>query len=206
MDMDLIDAAALEPDELAAVEAIYVERFPDELRAPFADLLDDDVLVAVEDGRPVGLAVTRVLGPTGSVFVRYLAVAASGGGVGSRFWRMAAARWAADGYPLVLLDVEDPDEPGIDAAEKSLRERRIVFYERLGGRVLPVRDYRPSQPGGADPHPLRLLAFGDGPPVRDMVLAVYRHRYGLSSDDPAVQLALRSLTDFRGGPDRAGRP
>jgi hypothetical protein len=192
--MELIAAPDLSPDDLAAVEAIYVERFPDELRAPFADLLADDVLVALVDGRPAGLAVTRPLGPTGWVFLRYLAVAASGGGVGSRFWRAASDRWAADGYRQVLLDVEDPAEPGIDLDEKLLRERRIVFYERLGARVLPVVDYRPAQPGGAEPHPLRLIAAGsfDPPPVRDMVLAVFQYRYGLPPDDPSVRQTLAS--------------
>lgn len=193
--MELIPAGSLGPDDLAAVEAIYVERFPDELRAPFAELLRDDVLVGLVEGHPAALAVTRPLGPTGSIFVRYLAVAASGGGVGSRFWRLAVDRWAADGYGRVLLDVEDPDEPGIDPDEKHLRERRIVFYERLGGRVLPVGDYRPAQPGGAEPHPLRLLAFGAEASVRDMVRAVYEYRYGLPPDDPAVVRALESVPD-----------
>jgi hypothetical protein len=195
--MELIPAGELSAEQLAATEAIYLARFPAGLRAPFDDLLTDDVLVLLVDGRPAGFTVTRVLGPTGWVFLRYFAVLERGGGVGSAMWRLARATWAAAGHPRVLLDVEDPGEPGIDAAEESERRRRIVFYERLGARLLPVTEYAPPQPGG-HPEPLRLIAASIGPgpddaSVRDQVLAVYRYRYGLGPDDPAVRTALGSI-------------
>ncbi|MBU2663660.1 hypothetical protein KOI35_09090 [Actinoplanes bogorensis] len=195
--MELIPAGALSAGQLAATEAIYLARFPAGLRAPFDDLLADDVLVLIDDDGPAGFAVTRPLGPTGWVFLRYFAVLRRGAGAGSTMWRLACANWAAAGHPRVLLDVEDPDEPGIDAAEESERRRRIVFYERLGARVLPVSDYEPPQPGG-HPEPLRLLAASTGlesdeASVRDQVLAVYQYRYGLGPDDPAVRKALLTL-------------
>jgi GNAT superfamily N-acetyltransferase len=194
--MELIAAGALGADDLAATEAIYVDAFPEGLRGPFTGLLSDDLLVLLDDDRhPAGLALTRRLGPTGWVFLRYFAVSARGRGVGSRLWRLACEKWAEDGYTRVLLDVEDPAEPGIDADEKLLRERRIVFYQRLGAALLPVHDYEPPQPGG-HPHPLRLIAAGlaSGPAasdsVRDQVLAVYRYRYDLDAGDPAVRRTM----------------
>jgi hypothetical protein len=190
--MELIPASALDSSGLAATHAIYLDAFPESLRAPFDDLLRDDTLVLIDDGRPAGLAVTRPLGPTGWTFLRYFAVGARGRGAGSGLWRLARDHWARAGFTRVLLDVEDPDEPGIDPAEKHLRERRIVFYQRLGAELLPVRSYEPPQPGG-HPHPLRLIAAGTAPDsVRDQVLAVYRHRYGLAADDPAVRRTLQA--------------
>jgi GNAT superfamily N-acetyltransferase len=194
--MELIRAEALGADDLAATEAIYLDAFPAELRGPFAGLFSDDMLVLLDDDRrPAGLALTRRLGPTGWVFLRYFAVAVRGRGAGSQLWRLACENWAKDGYTRVLLDVEDPAEPGIDAAEKQIRERRIVFYQRLGAELLPVHDYAPPQPGGHS-HPFRLIAAGlvpgPGPSdsVRDQVLAVYRYRYELDAGDPAVRRTL----------------
>jgi GNAT superfamily N-acetyltransferase len=194
--MELVAVEALEPDRLAALETLYEDRFPGELRAPFEDLLRDQVVVLLDsDGQPGGFAVTRALGPTGWVFLRYFAVGARGKGVGSRLWVALCRRWADAGYSRVLLDVEDPDEPGEDADEVSIRRRRIGFYERLGVQLLPVTEYFP--PHDDVPHRLRLMAAGTTGPLADadlttMVLAVYEHRYGLPPTDPAVQHTLRS--------------
>jgi hypothetical protein len=195
--MELIEARSLSGAQLAATEAIYLASFPAALRAPFVELLADDLLVLVDGGRPAGFAVSRRLGPTGWVFLRYFAVLERGGGTGSQLWRLACAHWAAAGITQVLLDVEDPDEPGIDTDEETLRRRRIVFYERLGARLLPVRDYYPPQPGG-HPHPLRLIAAPTTSDVataavRDLVLAVYRYRYELDADDPVVRRTVGSI-------------
>lgn len=194
--MELVAAEALDADRLTALEALYEERFPGELRAPFGDLLRDQVVVLLDDdGRPGGFAVTRALSSTGWVFLRYFAVAARGKGVGSQLWVALCRRWAGAGYSRVLLDVEDPDEPGEDAEEVAVRHRRIAFYERLGVQMLPVTEYFP--PHDDVPHRLRLMAAGTAAPfagadLTAMVLAVYEHRYGLPPTDPAVQHTLRS--------------
>jgi hypothetical protein len=195
--MVLIPARSLSGADMAATEAIYLAAFPAALRAPFVDLLSDDMLVLMVDGRPAGFAVTRRLGPTGWVFLRYYAVLDRGSGLGSQMWRLLDAYWAAAGCDRILLDVEDPDEEGIDADEQRIRHRRIAFYQRLDAHLLPVHDYRPAQPGG-HPEQLRLIGAETGAgarpvPLRDLVLAVYRYRYGLGADDPSVRLALRSL-------------
>ncbi|MDR6318256.1 GNAT family N-acetyltransferase [Actinoplanes couchii] len=193
--MELIPAADLDQALLTATEDIYLDAFPAELRAPLDDLLADDMLALVVDGRPAGFTVTRRLGPTGWVFLRYFAVGQRGSGLGSQMWRLLCAHEQAAGHTRILLDVEDPDETGIDPDEEAIRRRRIVFYQRLGAELLPVRDYSPTQPGG-HPHPLRLIAAGlepDGASVRDMVLAVYQHRYGTGPDDPAVRRALSTF-------------
>ncbi|TBL45322.1 GNAT family N-acetyltransferase [Verrucosispora sp. SN26_14.1] len=197
--MDLIPADTQDSAMLGDVEALYVSSFPDGLRAPFSDLFQDDVIVAVINDAVAGLAVSRDLADTPWVFLRYFAVAARGRGLGTHLWRRLCHRWAAQHRSQVLLDVEDPDEAGIDRDEQTLRRRRITFYQRLGVRVLPIRDYAP--PHQAATHRLRLLAADThaastatlpATHLRDAVLAVYRHRYGLPADHPAVRRTMRS--------------
>jgi GNAT superfamily N-acetyltransferase len=190
--MELVAAETLDADRLTALEVLYEDRFPGELRAPFEDLLRDQTVVLLDDaGQPAGFAVTRALGPTGWLFLRFFAVAARGRRVGSRLWKALCDRWSEAGYSRVLLDVEDPDEPETDDEEVSIRKRRIVFYERLGVRLLPVTEYFPPHDGV--PHRLRLMtARLPEPDLRSMVLAVYEHRYGLPAGDPVVQHTLRA--------------
>ena len=68
--MRLVAASELSPDELSAVEDIYVGAFPDELQAPFPDLFADRMLVLLDDARPVGLALVRDLAGTTWTFLR----------------------------------------------------------------------------------------------------------------------------------------
>jgi hypothetical protein len=100
------------------------------------------------------------------------------------------------GHTRIVFDVEDPTETS-DPAEESIRRRRIGFYTRLGAQLLPVNEYMP--PHGADTHPMLLMAadleveatriLADD--LRDVVIAVYRHRYGLDPDDLVVLDTLR---------------
>lgn len=192
--MSLVSAATLSDVELDAVRAIYETAFPEELTVPFADLLVDRLLVRVEDDGPTGFALVRDLGPTGWTFLRYYAVGPRGRGVGSRMWADLTARLAAEGRTRLIWDVEDPDEPGIPDHLVEEHRRRIVFYERLGGRLLPVRDYFPPHDDGHAPA-LRLMdrplgdAGGDVP-LRVLVEGVYERRYGLPADSPVVRRTL----------------
>lgn len=193
----------LDADAVATVRRIYEDAFPAELRAPFDDLLVDRMLVWVdaaagdEPGGPGGLALVRDLADTGWTFLRYYAVGRRGQGLGSRMFRALTDELAAEGRTRLVWDVEHPDEPGLPDAVVEEHRRRIVFYERLGGRVLPVREYRPPHEDGHAP-PMLLLTADLVPrsaperpeDVRAVVEAVYHHRYGRAPDDPAVQWTL----------------
>lgn len=191
--LSLVDAATLAPTDVDATRAIYEGAFPDELTAPFESLLADRMLVLLEDGAPAGMAVLRDLADTGWAFLRYYVVGRRGGGLGSAFWGLL--RDAHAGYSRIVLDVEDPDRPGIDAAERELDLRRIAFYERLGVVLLPVHTYEPLHDGV--PQPLRpMLTDLPGPTpavpddLRELVLAIYLHRYGMAADHPDVVACL----------------
>lgn len=195
--MKLVPAGSLDAGQLDRVRAIYEDGFAPHLRSPFADLLADRALVFT-DGQPHGLAVLRGLGTTGWVFLRYLVVADRGRGVGGQLWTQLRASMLDAGFSRIVLDVEDPAEQGIGSAEEHVRRRRVAFYTRLGAALLPVHGYLP--PHGHDPHPMLLLAADldrprtssiEGDDLRLVVLAVYRHRYGLTATSPVVEHTLR---------------
>lgn len=187
-------------EQLEQVRAIYTDAFPPELSADFESLLADRLVVRVAgDGTPEGLAVLRPLGGTGWVFLRYYAVGVRGGGVGTRMLGELADLLAEEGNRLLVWDVEDPDEAGLPEEHVVEHRRRIAFYERAGGVLLPVTDYAP--PHGDDlgdhvPH-LRLmclpLAGAPLPATRDVLLAAMTLRYDLDPQHPAVLRALASI-------------
>ncbi|MEV4314267.1 GNAT family N-acetyltransferase [Actinocrispum sp. NPDC049592] len=198
--MNLVSADTLGPGARDDLRAIYEQSFDERLRSPFDDLLRDSVLV-LADPRPHGMAVLRELGPTGWVFLRYFVVAAErrGDGVGARLWKLLTQAMRDAGHTRIVFDVEDPARTD-DPAEAGIRRRRIGFYTRLGAQLLPVKGYTP--PHGEEEHPLLLMAADlavettriHGGDLRDVVLAVYRHRYGLDPENPVVRKTLRQNT------------
>lgn len=189
----LVETRDLSAADLAQVRAIYEASFPDELTAPFEDLLVDRLLTYVDEDGPAGLALVRDLGPTPWTFLRYYAVGRRGRGTGSAMWAHLTGLLAGEGRTRLLWDVEDPAEPGLSPALVEEHRRRIVFYERLGGRVLPVRDYRPPHEDGHAPSLLLMdtdLGPGDDADLRQRVEAVFRWRYGRQADDPVVRRTL----------------
>lgn len=196
----------LDARQLAAVRAIYEDAFPEDLRADFESLLVDRLVVRLSPaGAPEGLAVLRPLGDTGWVFLRYYAVGVRGGGVGTAMLGELAAMLADEGSTLLVWDVEDPDEPGLGEQAVLEHRRRIAFYERAGGVLLPVRDYAPphgddlpdeDEDGHAPCLRLMCLPLGDGdpPPAREVLLTAMTLRYDLAPDHPAVLRALATLS------------
>jgi ribosomal protein S18 acetylase RimI-like enzyme len=200
---DLRPVEELSPAALAAVERIYADGFPPHQRSSFAAITvarapGERGLALLRDGQPAGFALLRALGGTGWEYLRYFVVDAEqrGRGLGSRLWRLLTARLAAEGATLLVLDVDDPAEPGCDAAEVAVRTRRIEFYERNGAALLPVTGYRTPHPGAPsdDPagwEPLLLITAplapgAPAPAPMQVVEAVYRYRWLLDPGHPQV--------------------
>lgn len=199
----LVPVEGLGRADVERVRGIFEAGFPAWLRADFESLLEgrqpgELPLALTEDGQPVGFAMLRPLGPTGWMYLRYFVVdeARRGQGLGGILWTHLTERLRPS-YSLLILDVEDPDEPGTEQEEVQLRSRRIAFYRRHGASVLPVTGYRtPHGDDGQGPWtPMRLMAAGltagDPPMVtsaglRAVVEAVYLHRWSLAPDHPQV--------------------
>lgn len=193
--MSFVAFDELAPPALARVEEIYEENFPPHERVAFDALMIDTCLAFLDDaGDAVGIAVLREMRTPGRWFLRYFAAGEHGRGIGSLMW---AELFRTTGASRIVLDVEDPAEPGIDAAQEIERHRRIAFYERLGARVLPVRSYVPPHGIGED-FPMQLLTGtvdaapdpDDADFVREILLAAYLDRYGVGVDHPVVRRTL----------------
>ncbi|WP_016699156.1 GNAT family N-acetyltransferase [Actinoalloteichus spitiensis] len=205
MNPSLSPVSALSAEAMARLRHVYENGFAEHLRAPFTEVVDsgrrDEEALALVDGHgtPLGLAVLRHLGDTRWTYLRYLVVDESqrGRGIGAVLWKSMTSRLAAGGRTRLLWDVEDPEEDGLDEAEELVRRRRIRFYERQDGVLLQVEGYlTPHGPPGGRTQwdPMRLmtarLVAGEEAHLRDLVVAVYRHRWGLPEDHPVVGSTL----------------
>ena len=154
--------AELRPDDLPAVLAIYEEAFPPSERVPSTVLaegfgVDRSGLVLRDAGRIVAFASLIGVAPDAR-FLEYLAVGsdARGGGHGGRLLDHLRAQGGT-----VLLEVEDPEEPGIAPHEVTTRERRIAFYRAHGGRPAPFDlGYTPPSFDGSPAARMLLFALG----------------------------------------------
>ncbi len=191
-DHPLVEAATLTADQLALVREIYDEAFPEDLRVPFDDLLVDRVLVRLDADGPArgargGARPRRAPAGRSCATTPWARAAAA---PARRCSTQLAARWPREGGSLLVWDVEDPDEPGLSPEHVDEHQRRIRFYERNGGELLPVAEYRPPHDGGLAGHapPMRLMCRTLGawvrPPVADIVRGAYQHRYGAGRRRP----------------------
>jgi GNAT superfamily N-acetyltransferase len=129
----------LSPERLDEVKKLYIEAFPPEERKPFSMIEDKvregsmEILCMEEEGRFIGLAIMILHGDI--ALLDYLAVSPErrGNGSGTKTLSLLKER-----YPekTLLLEIEDPDEPSDNTAE---RLRRRDFYFRNG---MVAMDYR----------------------------------------------------------------
>lgn len=200
-----------------AVRAIYEEAFPPQQRAPFDELIagarkgDRFFVVVTGTADPVGFAALSQLKSIECVFVEYFAVARHrrGRGIGAGLWEEMLRTLEERHEPLrLVLEVEDPDEPGIAAEKVEVRRRRIRFWERCGARLLADHGYTMPDLGGGT-EPLRLMwadptmptaARPTGEELFQLIRALYVEGYGLPEDHPLV---VRFRRPAAGGSARA---
>ena len=196
--------AAVTPAQRAGARSIYEESFPVRQRTPFDELLGAGdgyaAEVALLGDDVVGIAFASSLESVGWCFLEYMAIAPDrrGDGLGGAVWEYVAQDAARAGAAGVVLEVEDPEEDGIEADERQVRERRIRFWERCGAGRLPVPRYVVPNLDDSGTEPLVLMASPAGaatttPVLAGLVRALYTEGYGLAPDDPLVVTALGSL-------------
>jgi hypothetical protein len=207
-DLRAVRVAELDTVQLAAVNGIYQQAFPPQLRVPFADLAADDaralLVCALEDSDPVAFAASMLLEEGGWVFLRYYGVAAARRrqGLGLRFWQLLRPALLQAGWPgRIVFEVEHPDHAQ-DEDEHGIRLGRIEFWRSCACALLPVSGYAmPDVSGTAQPpEPMLLMAGGfdlsaglQASELAQVIRQIYVARYGLRSDDPLVTTALASM-------------
>jgi GNAT superfamily N-acetyltransferase len=194
-----VQFARLAPDghDEAALAAIYEEAIPASERKPLAVLLSDPaarITVARMDGDMVGFAIVR-LGERADL-LEYMAVRAGlrGAGIGARLYRAARSDRPREG-PL-LIEVDSAREASPD---RTIRERRIDFYRRLGGRRIVGLAYVLPLPSPSGPPAMDLMVDGwPGATVGRATLQawlqeLYGGVYGQPTDDARILAMLAPL-------------
>jgi GNAT superfamily N-acetyltransferase len=202
-------AEALSPAALTTLGEICGQGFPPPRRASAGTVTvqcrdGEFALVLLGDGQPLGFAKLRPLDGTSWIYLHYFTVR-RGHGIGGLLWERLAARLRAAGFTLLVLDVEEPSEPG----QPEARFRRIGFFRRHGARLLPATGYTAphAAPESSGWSPMLLMTAPlspDGPPAdsgppahsgrpagsgraRAIAAAVYRLRWPSQPDgSPAI--------------------
>lgn len=207
---ELVDAATLTQD--LEWWALYEASFPSCEREPRAAILRSVgsgraiALRAVLHGQTVGLGVAYLLRGMPLVFVAYLAVSdqARAHGLGSMLldWMFAVGTLRLRSHGLIcrgmVLEAEDPAlAPSREAHDEGLR--RLRFFARQGGRVLPTPYLQPAI-DGETVVPLSLLVIDRDPaePLADaeipaLIRTMYLEKYWpVNGIPPHTLLALMS--------------
>jgi len=159
-------------DVLAADGALwqlYDSAFPSTEREPRSVILetlrrgDGVVIRARQNGNTAGLAVAHMLRHPPVLFVVYLAVAPEfrsrciGAALFEKLWEEGCRRYSDEGLKAEGM-VWEVDIPERATNEQGLQQsrRRIAFFERLGGRLLPSAYFQPPV-DGITPVPMYLM-------------------------------------------------
>lgn len=188
---------------LDQVRAIYEDAFPARQRQPFDELIAEQsreptalAFVALEDEVPLGFSFLSRLASVRHLFLTYFAVQAGhrGTGVGRAFWSgtREVLRREGETEPIVL-EVEDPTEPGVSDSEVLARRRRIDFWRRVGAQVILEHGYEVPNLDGTGTEQMCLMRFAENPlassELLPLVLALYREGYDLDDHHQLVRRA-----------------
>jgi GNAT superfamily N-acetyltransferase len=196
----------LAPDRRARAREIYESSFPPRQRDDFEAFLEADAdyraSAVMSHGHVVGIAFARHLRLAPWWFVEYVAIARErrSAGIGAQVWEHLRAPAQLSGATGLVLEVEDPGEQKIGPDERLIRERRIRFWERCGGGILPVDRFVVPTFDGSGTERLLLMAYpvdeAQRPDVlASLVRAIYVDGYGLAEDHPLVHDATDGLVD-----------
>ena len=139
---------------------LYDSAFPSTEREPRSVILEtlrrgNGVVVrARRDSNTIGLAVAHMLRHPPVLFIVYLAVAPElrsrhiGAALFEKLWEEGRRRYSDEGLQAEGM-VWEVDIPERATGEQGLKQsrRRIAFFERLGGRLLPSAYFQPPVDG-----------------------------------------------------------
>jgi ribosomal protein S18 acetylase RimI-like enzyme len=197
-------------DTLAADGAfwqLYDSAFPSTEREPRSVILEtqrrgDGVAVrARSGGNTVGLALAHLLRHPPVLFVVYLAVVPEfrsrhiGAALFEELWTAGSRSYAARGTPAEGM-VWEVDVPERATSEQVLQQgrRRIAFFTRLGGEVLPGSYVQPPVDGTVSVPMHLMFRPAPGKPLPDhaaqsaLVGALYFEKYHAANGIPEAVL------------------
>jgi len=199
-----------------ALWQLYDSAFPSTEREPRSVILDtlrrgDGVAVrARQSANTVGLALAHMLRHPPALFIVYLAVVPElrsrhiGAALFEELWTAGSRSYAARGTPAEGM-VWEVDVPERATSEQSLQQgrRRIAFFTRLGGEVLPGGYVQPPVDGTVSVPMHLMFRSARGKLVPDdavrsaLVRALYFEKYHGANGIPraVLQNLLKSAAD-----------
>jgi len=208
-------------DTLAADSALwqlYDSAFPSTEREPRSVILDtlrrgDGIAVRARQGaHTVGLALAHMLRHPPALFIVYLAVVPElrsrhiGAALFEELWTAGSKSYAARGTPAegMIWEVDIPERATSEQGLEQSR-RRIAFFTRLGGAVLPGSYVQPPVDGVVSVpmhlmfHPARGKPLPDEAARSALVRALYFEKYHGANGIPraVLQNLLKSAADSR---------
>lgn len=105
-------------------------------------------------------------------------------------------------YPEFLglvLEIESTRQVGLDAADKTARQRRLAFYQRLGAKRLCRTYVWPSYAQKGSYRLAELMWFDfepatiDDPHLPGIVKELYMKGYGAQDDDPILEMVIHQF-------------
>lgn len=193
-----------------ALWQLYDSAFPSTEREPRSVILEtlrrgDGVAVRARNGvRTIGLALAHMLRHPPVLFVVYLAVVPEfrsrhiGAALFERLWVEGCRRYSEEGLKAegIVWEVDIPERATSDQGLQQGR-RRIAFFERLGGRLLPAAYFQPPV-DGITPVPMHLMfrpppgrSLPDASAHSALVRALYFEKYHGANGIP--QAVLQNL-------------
>jgi ribosomal protein S18 acetylase RimI-like enzyme len=198
----------------AAFWQLYDSAFPSSEREPRSVILETLrggaglTLRARTGARTMGLAIGHMLRHPPVLFVVYLAVAPEfrshhiGSALFAKLWVASVQRYFEGGLKAegMVWEVDMPGRAGNEAELEKAR-RRIGFFHRLGGNVLPAPYFQPPVDGIA-PVPMHMMfrpapgiPLPDGPASAALVRAMYFEKYQRTNGiSPAILQELLQRT------------
>jgi len=186
---------------------LYDSAFPSTEREPRSVILEtlrrgDGVVVrARQDSKTIGLAVAHMLRHPPVLFMVYLAVAPElrsrhiGAALFEKLWEEGRRTYSDEGLKAegMVWEVDIPERATSEQEVKQSR-RRIAFFERLGGRLLPAAYFQPPV-DGITPVPMHLMFRpADGRSLLDiaahsaLVQSLYFEKYHAANGIPEAVL------------------
>jgi GNAT superfamily N-acetyltransferase len=191
----------------SALWQLYDYAFPSTEREPRNVILetllrgDGVVIRARRNSNTVGLAVGHMLRHPPVLFIVYLAVAAElrsrhiGAALFEKLWEEGRRRYSDEGLKAegIAWEVDIPERATSEQGLQQAR-RRIAFFERLGGRLLPAAYFQPPV-DGINPVPMRLMfrpapgrSLPDTAAHSAFVRALYFEKYHAANGIPETVL------------------